>query len=110
MKGNIKDKPYFILHCFIGLSCGASAGPGMSLSAFGCSMGELVNNLLDERDQKLIMLCGFAAAFSPAMPTPFHAVLLALELFIVANAGNSSLSQYDTCSSRQINNPIIPGR
>lgn len=110
MKGNIKDKPYFILHCFIGLSCGASAGPGMSLSAFGCSMGELVNNLLDERDQKLIMLCGFAAAFSPALPTPFHAVLLALELFIVANAGNSSLSQYDTCSSRQINNPIIPGR
>jgi len=109
MRGTLKDKPYFILHCFIGLSCGASAGPAMSLSAFGCSMGELVKNLLDERDQKLIMLCGLAACFTPALPTPFHAVLLAIELFLVANAGNTSLSGYDT-SGRLLANPIIPGR
>lgn len=108
MKGNLWQKPYFVLHCFIGLSCGASAGPAMSLSALGCAYGELVSNVLNERDQKLILLCGFAAAFSPAMPTPFHAVLLALELFIVANAGDTTLHKYDT--DRMVMNPIIPGR
>jgi len=110
MKGNITDKPYFILHSFIALACGASAGPGMSLGAFGCSMGELVNNYLDERDQKLIMLCGFASVFAPALPTPYIGVLLAIEMLIVAQSGDSSLTRYDASSARQLTNPVLSGR
>ena len=80
-----KMAPLIFISTIITHLFGGSAGREGAALQLGGSMGNLIGNILklDERDKRVIVMCGMSAAFAAVFGTPMAAAVFAMEVVSV---------------------------
>lgn len=81
----IRTAPLIFLSTVLTHLCGGSAGREGAALQLGGSMSNFIGRLLhlDEKDDRIITMCGMAAGFSALFGTPLAAAIMAMEVVSV---------------------------
>lgn len=81
----VQMAPLIFVSTIVTHLCGGSAGREGAALQLGGSMGSVLSRLfrLNERDKRVLILCGMAAAFSAIFRTPIAAPVFAMEVVCV---------------------------
>ncbi len=89
----VQMAPLIFISTIITHLCGGSAGREGAALQLGGSIGNQLGRLfhLNERDKRVIILCGMSAAFSAIFRTPIAAPIFAMEVYCVGAMHYSAL-------------------